>query len=220
MPPAARPLRQDAELNRRKIIDAARAVFASKGIEAGHNEIAHHAGVAVGTVYRRFPDRDALITASLHDESEALIGLVSRGMESDDAWAGLSMVIREAVAMGVANRGLRDVAFASPAGVAGFAQLRDRIRPRMVELLARAAAEGCLRPGVTVQDLVMIMLMVTEFAHRSAAVYPDLYRRYLELLITSLRAGAGDDSSLPPAPDPEQVQMVARNWTRGRTAKA
>ena len=56
-----RPLRRDAERNRQRIIDAAREVFATQGIGAGLNEIAHHAGLAVGTVYRRFPDKDALV---------------------------------------------------------------------------------------------------------------------------------------------------------------
>ena len=56
--PTPRPLRADAERNRRRILDAARELFAAKGLEVGLDEIARHAGVGVGTAYRRFPSKD------------------------------------------------------------------------------------------------------------------------------------------------------------------
>ena len=57
--PAERPLRADAERNRQRIIDAARELFAERGLDVTLNDIARHAGVGVGTVYRRFPDKEA-----------------------------------------------------------------------------------------------------------------------------------------------------------------
>ena len=60
---AERPLRKDAERNRRRILDAAREVFAERGLDAGLDHIARHAGLGVGTVYRRFPDKERLIEA-------------------------------------------------------------------------------------------------------------------------------------------------------------
>src|ERR1700704_146236 len=63
-PPASeRPLRRDAERNRLRILQAAREVFADRGLDASLDQIAAHAGVGIGTVYRRFPDKDALIDA-------------------------------------------------------------------------------------------------------------------------------------------------------------
>mgnify|MGYP000113612433 CR=1 FL=1 len=58
-----RGLRKDAERNRQRIIEAARELFAVRGLEATLNDVAHHANVGVGTVYRRFPDKEALVEA-------------------------------------------------------------------------------------------------------------------------------------------------------------
>ncbi|MFF3260228.1 TetR family transcriptional regulator [Streptomyces sp. NPDC002932] len=65
--PAGRAPRRDAARNRARIIDAAREVFATQGVGAGLNEIAHHAGVGIGTIYRHFPDKEVLVGAALGD---------------------------------------------------------------------------------------------------------------------------------------------------------
>ena len=65
---AVRPrLRKDAELNRLRILAAAREVFRDRGVAATLNDVAHHAGVGVGTVYRRFSDKEELIDALFAD---------------------------------------------------------------------------------------------------------------------------------------------------------
>ena len=210
-----RPLRRDAERNRQRIIDAAREVFATQGIGAGLNEIAHHAGLAVGTVYRRFPDKDALVQTALRDEFEALVALADEGLAEATGWDGLTTVFRRAVAMNVASRGLRDLAFSSDHGRRHVEALRPGMESRVKALLDRARAEGSLRPDVTVVDFFMMMLMVTEFAYRTAAVQPDAYRRYLELLITSLRGTpsrhAGDLGTPVTAAD---ARAIALQWRR------
>src|SRR3712207_6955599 len=63
---AAKPLRADAERNRRKLLAAAHAVFAARGLDAGVDEIAREAGVGMGTLYRRFPTKEALVRSEEH----------------------------------------------------------------------------------------------------------------------------------------------------------
>ncbi|MGX6607928.1 TetR/AcrR family transcriptional regulator [Micromonosporaceae bacterium Da 78-11] len=212
-PGSERPLRRDAERNRRRIIDAAREVFAVQGVGAGLNDIAHHAGVGIGTVYRHFPDKDVLVDTALADQFAALVDLVDQGLAAPTAWAGLTHVVRQSVAMNVADRGLRDVAFSSGRGRLQVDALRDGLALRMELLLQRARSEGVLRPDLTVADLIMIMLMLTEFAHRSAPVRPDAYRRYLELMIGSLRPGP-DADDLGVTLDEAEAQEIARHWSR------
>src|ERR671929_931002 len=65
--PAAKPLRADARRNREKVLEAARAVFGEHGGEAQMDDVARRAEVGVGTVYRHFPTKDALLTALVHD---------------------------------------------------------------------------------------------------------------------------------------------------------
>jgi len=214
-----RPLRRDAERNRQRIIAAAGEVFATQGIGAGLNEIAHHAGLAIGTVYRRFPDKDALVQAALHEEFEALVALADEGLAEATAWDGLTSVFRRVVDMNVASRGLRDLAFSSEHGRRQVEALRPGMESRIETLLDRARAEGSLRPDVTVVDFFMMMLMVTEFAYRTAAVQPNAYRRYLELLITSLRGTPGCRvENLGTPVTAADASAIARQWRRLSTA--
>src|SRR5437763_15723704 len=86
---AERPLRADAERNRERILAAAREAFAEDGLDVGLHEIAKRAGVGVGTVYRRFPEKEQLIEALFHDRIEEVVGIAERGLAFDDAWTGL-----------------------------------------------------------------------------------------------------------------------------------
>ncbi|WP_405406715.1 hypothetical protein [Streptomyces sp. NBC_01104] len=135
--------------------------------------------------------------------------LVDHGLAAATAWEGLTHVMRQAVAMNVADRGLRDIVFSSGHGRRRADALRDGLAPRLEQLLQRAQREGAVRPDLTVADLVMIML--TEFAHRSSPVRPDAYSRYLELIISSLRPqSAADDLGV--VLSEAEVQQIARRW--------
>ena len=81
-PVPTRPLRRDAERNRQLIIGAAKVVFAQRGLEASLDEIAKEAGLGVGTVYRRFPNRDALIEALLDDTLVSIARIVDEAAEA------------------------------------------------------------------------------------------------------------------------------------------
>src|ERR1700744_5003755 len=80
----ARPLRADAERNRAKILEAAADVFADAGLDATLHDVAARAGVGVGTVYRRFPHKEALLGALFDDKLREVIDVVERaGAEPD-----------------------------------------------------------------------------------------------------------------------------------------
>jgi AcrR family transcriptional regulator len=206
-----RPLRRDAERNRRRIIEAAWEVFASRGLSAGLNDVAHHAGLGVGTVYRHFPNKDTLIEAALQDRVEAMLDIALEGLAAPTAWEGLTRVLREFAAMQVADRGLRDVALGAGYGQRGMEAMRSRIVPVVAQLLERAQAEGTVRPGVTVADLVIILFMVTEFARHSADVRPEAYHRYLDLFLDALRPGPSSTELGAPLSDAE-VEAIAQHW--------
>ena len=72
-----RPLRKDAERNRQRILAAAAEVFTERGLEATLDDVARHAGVGVGTVYRRFPDKAALADALFEERIDALVELAT-----------------------------------------------------------------------------------------------------------------------------------------------
>ena len=84
-----RPLRKDAERNRQRIIDAAREVFAERGLGVSLDDIARHAGVGVGTVYRRFPDKEQLIDALFDERLDAIAARAESATEIADPWLAL-----------------------------------------------------------------------------------------------------------------------------------
>src|SRR5438270_2551864 len=84
-----RPLRKDAERNRRRILDAAAELFTERGLGVTLNDIAHHADVGVGTVYRRFPNKELLIDALFEDRLAEFAKLAEDALTDSDPWHGL-----------------------------------------------------------------------------------------------------------------------------------
>lgn len=206
-----RRLRPDVERNRKRIIAASREVLAAKGINAGFNEIAHHAGLGVGTMYRNFPDRDVLLEAVLRDEVLALISVIESGLKEPQAWDGLVRAFRYAVESSIVNRGLRDAVFSSEIGQGRMEVHRDQINLPLQALLERAQKEGSVRADLTTVDIVMLMHMLMEFGHRSVAIAPDAYKRYLNLVIGSFRTSP-ENATLGPDITEADAVMIARRW--------
>src|SRR4051794_35027271 len=127
---AARPLRADAERNRERILAAAAEVFAERGLDVSLDDIAAHAGVGVGTVYRRFPDKDDLIDALFEAKIDGAVQLASDALEIEDPWEGLVTFIRGMCAMQAADRGFKDALLSRDRGRDRVAGARERIAPR------------------------------------------------------------------------------------------
>src|ERR1700730_1320598 len=198
-PPASeRPLRRDAERNRVRILQAAREVFADRGLDASLDQIAAHAGVGVGTVYRRFPDKDALIDALF----EARIGEIGaagqRALSASDPWEGLVGFLQQANALLSCDRGLRQVLLSR--GAHKTERAREKIVPIATELVARAQQTGSLRADLDPLDLPVIQLMVSAIADMTREVSPELWKRALTIIIDGLATTRKTPTPLPGQP--------------------
>jgi AcrR family transcriptional regulator len=212
---ASRPLRRDAERNRERIVLAAREVFASQGLSAGFNEIAHHAGVGVGTVYRRFPDKDALIEAALKERVQAMGQAAHDALGHEHAWDGMVYLFGALTTAGAANRGVRDLIFSSGREGRGHQLVQEEMGPLLRELTDRAHAEGSLRPDATVADVILAHFMIGELAHHSAGIRPTAYRRLLTLLLDGFRARPDGSSGTPfdeKALETSEVNAIIDSW--------
>src|SRR4051794_39180405 len=94
---SVKPLRADAERNRRRLLEAARELFAEKGPSVGLDEVAQRAGVGVGTAYRRFPCKQDLIDALFEERVTLLLGAAEAGLAEQDPWTGLETWMTAAV---------------------------------------------------------------------------------------------------------------------------
>ncbi len=117
-----RPLRKDAERNLRRILDAAKEVFATRGLAVTMDDVAHHAGVGVGTVYRRFANKDELIEALFVEQIEALAALAREGLAHDDPWEGFVLFMEGALDRQARDRALKELLFETGHGQERVAQ--------------------------------------------------------------------------------------------------
>lgn len=199
-----RPLRADAARNRALILETARTLFAEKGMGVGLEEIARRAGVGVGTVYRRFPDKEQLI-AELFEErmNEVAAGVEEAAAEPDPLTAVRALMtgLHERLA---ADRTLRELLFASEQD--RFPALQARIRPLANVVVRRAQAAGVVRPDVVETDFQLLGLMIGAAADATRAHRPDAWRRYSELMLRGMLVPeAAAQLSTPPLSEDEAL---------------
>src|ERR1700744_3362156 len=136
--PADRPLRKDAERNRQRILKAAAEVFTDQGLAATLDDVARQAGVGVGTVYRRFPDKAALADALFEQRIDILVDLATEAHGADDPWEGLAGFMLTAAEMLSTDKGLRQILMFAPHGHQRVGYARNRMRPAVRKLGAAA----------------------------------------------------------------------------------
>jgi AcrR family transcriptional regulator len=196
---STRPLRADAERNRARILAAASEVFAERGLDVSLDDIAAHAGVGVGTVYRRFPDKDALIGALFEDKIDRAVALADAALEIEDPWEGFTTFMRGMCRMQAQDRGFKDALLLRGPGRERVAAARERIAPRAIKLLTRAQEAGAVRADLGPFDVPMINLCVGLIADRTRDIAPDYWERVLTILIDGISA-QGRTTPMPVEP--------------------
>lgn len=193
----ARPLRRDAERNRVRMLQAAAEVFADRGLSATLDDVAHHAGLGVGTVYRRFADKGALIEALFEDRIRALVDLAESACEAADPWQGLVGYLEAASSRMATDRGLREAVLLPGQGQVGVTLARGELGPRVERLATRCREAGVLRPDVAGTDLATLLHAVQAAAQIGGTLQPDHWRRTLGLLLDGLAPARGTHHPLP-----------------------
>jgi AcrR family transcriptional regulator len=223
----ARPgrlLRADAERNRQRILAAAAELFTERGLEPSLDDVARHAGVGVGTVYRRFPDKASLADALFDERIDALVALAEEAQAEPDAWAALVSFLERSGEMLVTNRGLRQILMFAAEGHDRGICARDRMRPAIESLIERAQADGQVRADLRPTDVPMIEFMVAAAAEYAWQVRPTVWRRYLALILDALRPASASGRPLPEpelSPDEMAEVMQSNPFSRRRaSAKA
>lgn len=197
---AGRTLRKDAALNRERLLAAAGELFAERGLNVTLNDIAHHAGVGVGTAYRRFPNKEAVIDALFEHRLQEVAAVAQDAVADPDAWHGLETFLERALHMQFGDRGLNEIMNNRSLGDERVSDARDRIAPLLEALVERAKDQGCVRPDLDQTDLIFIQVGLSAIMDSSRALAPDLYRRYLTMFLDGIRADRAEITRLPRAP--------------------
>jgi AcrR family transcriptional regulator len=183
IPLTEKPLRADARRNRERILKAARKVFAESGLHSQIDDVAKRAKVGVGTVYRHFPTKEALLDALVRERFEEIAGYAREALEREDAWDGFCELIWRA-----AELNARDLGFCESVASTDCTAIVEEVGlMRSTELLIeRAKAQGRMRADATEDDVPLMMIGASSVMQLSPA--PDAWRRYFTLMLDGLRA--------------------------------
>jgi AcrR family transcriptional regulator len=182
-----RTLRADARRNRARILASSRELFAREGPQAQMDDIAAHAGVGIGTVYRHFPTKEALLTAMVRDRFQefAEIAVSAEGITDPlEALESVMLISAEAVegdaGFQLAMMGSNELEWE---GIEAQKAALDEVVSRII---ARAVAAGVVREDFTVEDFAMAMCGITATMYFKPG--NANWRRHLELVLHGMRA--------------------------------
>ena len=210
-PADPRPLRADAERNRQRILRAAAEVFTARGLQASLDDVARQAGVGVGTVYRRFPDKEALADALFEERIGALVALAEQALANPDSWEGLVMFLREAGTLLAADRGLREILMFASYGRDRVDRGKAKMQPVVTAMVERAQRDGKLRADLAPTDFPFIEFMLSAAAEYASDARPEIWLRYLTLIVDGLRPARDGVTPFPvPALEPDEMVKVMR----------
>jgi AcrR family transcriptional regulator len=216
--PSDRPLRADAERNRQRILEAAATVFAERGLDVSLDDIAAAAGVGVGTVYRRFPDKDSLIDALFEAKIRQVHDLATAQLAVEDPWEALAGFVRGVCELQAVDRALKQVLYSRDRGSERVAAARNVIAPVAMQILQRAQDAGVARADLGQYDLPLMHFAVGFVADTTRDVAPEYWERMLTIMLDGIRT---DRAGVTPMPAPplsrdEFVAAMGRPPRRGR----
>ena len=176
-------MRSDAQKNRERLLVAASQVFEEKGLEASVADVARVAGVGMGTLYRRFPSKDALIEALVSEVLDATIAMAEEAATRPDG-TGLEHFLQAVSAYHAEHLGCLPKLWNSHHVVQAA---REQIAVHLVDLLADAQAHGRVRTDLTSTDLSLAMWSIRGVLETTRSNAPDAWKRHLDLLVAGMR---------------------------------
>ena len=182
-----RPQRADARENHDKLVAAARALFADKGTSAPLEEVAERAGVGIGTLYRHFPTRQALLQAVYVDEVEAM-ARAAADLAELPPWDALSQWLHQYVGFAATKRALNEALMETNPDSNVLLTCRTAISGAGTGLVERAQHAGVVRNDTTFLDIVRMVGAIAMVPTED----PEQKKRLLELALDGLRYHAHD----------------------------
>ena len=188
--PPLRQLRADARINHDKLVAAARALFTEKSTSAPLEEVAERAGVGIGTLYRHFPTRQALLEAVYIDEVEAMARSAA-DLAQLPPWEALSEWLHQYVGFAATKRALNEALMEADPGSDVLLTCRTALASAGTALVERAQREGVVRKDTQFADVVRMVGAIAMVPTED----PEQKTRLLELALDGLRYRSEDTSS-------------------------
>jgi len=200
-------MRADARRNYEQLLAGARELIAERGAQVPLDDVAREAGVGIATLYRRFPDRDALLRAVVLDALQRTRETAEEAAASADPFEALATYLRRALELRVAAVMPQVLDVIDPGDVE-VAEARDASVKAITALVDAAHESGDLPADVTFLDVGMMLVRIARPLPGAmpAELKDDLARRHLDLFIRGLRAG--DTALSGPALDRDELAAL------------
>lgn len=184
--PAERQPRTDALQNRARILAAAHACFAANGLATAMDDIAHAAGVAVGTLYHHFGNKEALLEAVVSDGMANVAAYLQTLLSEPEPWRAVERLLHYLAERQVQDRTFKALIGAQPTLRANTTAAKRALGPVIQQILERAQTAGQLRPDVVASDIPLLLAGLTEKEST-----PAVYQRYLDIVLRGLQTSPG-----------------------------
>ena len=207
-------LRADAQRNLEAILEAAAEAFAECGSDAGVADIARRAGVGQATIFRRFETKDDLLAAVVQSKMRMLVDEAHAQLHTRRAWDGLRSFMAAAVERNMRDRSLFEAVAERLMQDPRFIELHEELTEIVGALVARAKAEGDLRTDVCAQDIPVLVCGVAQAGTTVAPAGPELWRRYLQVVLDGLQAQPGRAKLKPSPPDWDGLRKALGSTSR------
>jgi AcrR family transcriptional regulator len=211
-PEVPRLLRRDAQRNREALIAAARRAFAEHGLNASLEQVARTAGVAIGTLYRHFPNREELTVVVFADKLRTVLEAGERGLEMDDAWAGFCLFLETLCGLQAEDRGFNELSSMDRPAAGAAGEVRARMHAVWRELLRRAQEQGVVRDDLAFEDMFVLLWSHGRIIDATFGIAPRAWRRHLHLMLDAYRA-----ENAHPLPEPPLTQREMKLATERLT---
>jgi AcrR family transcriptional regulator len=182
---ASRPLRADARRNRERVLKAARETFAADGLDAQMDDIAARADVGVGTVYRHFPTKEALIEAVAAAGYAETCDIARQALEQDDAWEAFSDFMWRGARLHRDDRAQCEISTTRPDVTRRVAGDKRELLALVGRLIDRGQRAGVIRADLSADDMPMIWCTLGAAQQHSG---DERWERYLQVVLDGLRA--------------------------------
>jgi AcrR family transcriptional regulator len=192
-------LRADARENRQKIIEAARNLFATRGLDVPMASIARHAGIGMATLYRHFPTRQELLADVFAEQFAQCAAVIETALANPDPWAGLTYAIEGLASMQAADRGFSAAFVAKLPDVQAIERKLNDGMAGFQKLIQRAKEAGRLRLDFSFDDLALVLIANGAVAEQAAHDPSAASKRLIAYLLESFRTDAVARRPLPPS---------------------
>lgn len=182
------PTRRDARRNRDLLLVTARRLFAEQGLDVTLKEVAREAGVGVGTVYRHFPDKDALVTALFSPQLDDEVQRARHCAQAPDAWQALVDYLTETMRLQADNKGLRALMCPQGSAYRPVRECKALMNPHLDTLVASAHDQGTLKPDCTLEDIAHLQVALVAIMDATDPE-SDAYERHLAHYLAGVQAG-------------------------------